>query len=126
MTALPPNKQSVSFPVKSSALTLAVATVALVFALVMYLVPTLTAESVQWQTTPYSLRLDSFQPFRWPGYLWPISVLCLYAVALLPSLLPRQMQPPHLIALSRAATFLVVLLALLLAQWLVTTPMFDR
>jgi hypothetical protein len=114
-----------SSSVRSAAATIA-ATAGLLLALAAYLLPALTTSSVDWHTHAYGLALGPSDHYRWPGYLWPAAALCLYALALLPYLLPRALSGrPMVLALGRVATFLLILVALFLLQWLVVTPLFS-
>jgi hypothetical protein len=92
--------------------------------LLFYLLPTFGAAGIEWQTRPYGLRAASGE-FRLPGYLWPSSLIALFAFALLPVVLPRRLRCDRVGALGLLSAALTILLSLLLAAWLVVTPMFS-
>ena len=102
------------------------ASAAMLVAVAVYVVPAALAPSVSWVTTPYGAPLGPSDYYRLPGYFWPVVTLCLYVLALLPSFFPRSLSQKLLpVTLSKVATFLLVLVALFLLQWLVLTPMFS-
>lgn len=92
--------------------------------LLLYLLPTLGAAGIDCQTRPYGLRAASGE-HRFPGYLWPSSVIALLAFALLPVVFPRRLRTDRVGALGLLSVTLAILLSLLLVAWLVVTPMFS-
>ena len=100
-----------------------VALASLIIAAIVYALPAFGAADIQWRTEP-GLR-GLLGSYRFPGYLWPSSLLAPYAVALLPLLLPRRLQSSAVGALGELAMILVFLLSILFVAWLVVTPMFS-
>ena len=92
--------------------------------LFVYLLPALAASGIEWQTTPYGLRGASGE-IRLPGYLWPSSVIALFAFAVLPAAFPRRLRSEGVGALGLLSTALAILLSFLLVAWLAVTPMFS-
>ena len=113
-------------PAASRTTTLLVATAAMIVSLAVYTLPAALAPSVTWATTPYATLHGPTNHHRLPGYSWPIVTLSLYALAVLPSLIPRRLASrPLPAALGKAAAFLLILISLFLLQWLLLTPMFS-
>jgi hypothetical protein len=98
-----------------------VAMASLVAILIFYGLPVLAGAGIQWRTMPYGARSE----YRLPGYLWPPSVIALYAFSLVPAVFPRRLLSPAVVALGRASLVLATVLSLLLVAWLVVTPMFS-
>jgi hypothetical protein len=98
-----------------------VAIASLVAVLIVYGLPVLAGAGIQWRTTPYGSRSE----YRLPGYLWPPSVIALYAFSLLPAVFPPRLRSPRVVALGRVSLALAIVLSLLLVAWLAVTPMFS-
>jgi hypothetical protein len=93
--------------------------VAVLLLSVFYLLPTFFAELVLWQTLP----AGEGDFFRIPGYLWPSITIAILLLALLQTLLPSQFRSsPLLRSASNVATVLLLLIAVVLIVWIVTTP----
>jgi hypothetical protein len=90
----------------------------------LYLLPTLSAAGIEWQTRPYGLR-GATGELRLPGYLWPSSLIALFSFVLVPAVFPRRLLSHRLGALGLLSAALAILLSLLLVAWLVVTPMFS-
>lgn len=104
--------------------TAAVAGLACLVALAVYLWPALLADAVRWETVPYAQRLGRAGMDRWPGYLWPAVLVGLLGMAALPVIVPAAHRTSSLLGgAARAAALLLVVIALLLLAWLCLTPL---
>jgi hypothetical protein len=89
----------------------ALALVALGVAILLFLLPVLRGSEI-----------------FWPNYRRAIPILAVFAVALVPFLLPRRLLRPELVpivaSLGRVALFIVVLLVIWEAYWVAMHPLF--
>lgn len=103
--------------------------VALLGSLALFLWPALMGAEVSWLPRPHEHDRAPALGLIWPGYAMVLPVLALFAVSLLPLLVPTGVLRPEVGLLvttfSRVALCLLGLLVLFDVIWISTTPLFD-
>ena len=100
----------------------------LLLAIAWFVVPLVRTKYAILIQTPYHPEYYRGQPFPFPGYIYPVLLIALLALALSPSLIPAQRLAPaaqqEICRMSLFAVCLLGILALCYAVWVVVTPIF--
>ena len=107
----------------------ALAWLALLGAVLLFVWPALTGAEVSWLPRPHERVRAPERALMWPGYAMVLPVLALFALSLLPLLVPTGLLKPEVAVLvtafSRIALCLLGLVVVFDVVWISTTPLFQ-